>query len=166
MVVKLIRVPVRSLSKNRLRLLSLPRKVREEVIRRRITSSAAQELASLDDDDYASRQACETVAAHGARPYFLPKTTSTLRSHGVPAWKEMMYEFVDDPQEYLGVYHMRSISETVNSMDKTRFPARIRKKRLRWRKRTEELLRKDVHNARQYSYLQYLRPELVRPMAG
>jgi ParB family chromosome partitioning protein len=38
---------------NRLRLLSLPRKVREEVIRRRITPSAAQELASLDDD-YAS----------------------------------------------------------------------------------------------------------------
>jgi ParB family chromosome partitioning protein len=35
---------------NRLRLLSLPRKVREEVIRRLITPSAAQELASLDDD--------------------------------------------------------------------------------------------------------------------
>jgi len=36
---------------NRLRLLSLPKKVREEVIRRRITPSAAQELASLDDND-------------------------------------------------------------------------------------------------------------------
>jgi ParB family chromosome partitioning protein len=36
---------------NRLRLLSLLKKVREEVIRRRITSSAAEEFASLDDND-------------------------------------------------------------------------------------------------------------------
>jgi transposase len=121
--------------------------------------------AMLGDSLYAARQACAMVAGYGARPYFLPKTTSTLRSHGVPAWKEMTYEFVDDPQAYLRVYHMRSISETVNSMDKTRFPARIRKK-LPWRKKTEQLLRKDVHNARQYSYLQYLEPELIKPMAG
>jgi transposase len=77
----------------------------------------------------------------------------------------MTYEFVEDPQKFLERYHMRSISETGNSMDKTRFPAKIRK-RLAWRKRTEELLRKDVHNARQYSYLRYLEPKLVRPMAG
>jgi transposase len=119
----------------------------------------------LGDSLYASRQACAMVAAHGARPYFLPKTTSTLRSRGVPAWKEMTYEFVDDPQEYLRVYHMRSISETANSMDKARFPARIRK-RLSWRKRTEEFLRKDVHNVRQYCYLRYLEPDLVRSMTG
>jgi transposase len=119
----------------------------------------------LGDSLYATRQACAIVAGYGARPYFLPKTTSTLRSHGVPAWKEMTYELVKDPQGWLEAYHMRSISETVNSMDKTRFPAKIRK-RLYWRKRTEELLRKDVHNVRQYSYLRYLEPDLVRPMAG
>jgi len=121
--------------------------------------------AMLGDSLYAARQACAIVAGYGARPYFLPKTTSTLRSHGVPAWKEMTYEFVDDPQVYLRTYHMRSISETVNSMDKARFPAKVRK-RLPWRKKTEQLLRKDVHNARQYSYLQYLEPELIKPMAG
>jgi transposase len=121
--------------------------------------------AVLGDSLYATRQACAIVAGYGAKPCFLPKTTSTLRSHGVPAWKEMTYEFVDGPQEYLMVYHMRSISETAHAMDKTRFPGKIRK-RLSWRKKTEELLRKDVHNARQYSYLRYLEPDLVRPMAG
>ena len=60
---------------------------------------------------------------------------------------------------------MRSISETSNSMDKARFHANIRK-RLPWRKDVEEFLRRDVHNVRQYSYLRYLEPELVRPMAG
>lgn len=119
----------------------------------------------LGDSLYATRQACAIVAGYDARPCFLPKVTSTLRSQGVPAWKEMTYEFVDDPQKYLGVYHMRSISETANSMEKMRFPVKIRK-RLSWRKRTEELLRKDVHNARQYSYLRYLEPRLVKPMAG
>jgi transposase len=119
----------------------------------------------LGDSLYATRQACAIVAGYGAKPCFLPKTTSTLRSHGVPAWKDMTYELVEDPQTYLMVYHMRSISETSNSMDKTRFPGKIRK-RLSLRKRTEELLRKDVHNARQYSYLRYLEPHLVRPMAG
>ncbi len=119
----------------------------------------------LGDALYAARSACAIVVGHGASPYFLPKVNSTFRSHGVPSWKEMTYEFVEDPQEYLSVYHMRSISETGNSMDKARFPGKIRKK-LAWRKSTEELLRKDVHNARQYSYLRYLEPGLVKPILG
>ena len=71
--------------------------------------------------------------------------------------------FVDDPQRWLEEYHMRSISETGNSMDKARFPSRIRK-RLAWRKDSESFLRKDVHNIRQYSYLGYTEPELIEPM--
>ncbi len=119
----------------------------------------------VGDSLYANRVACSIVAGYGAKPYFLPKVNATFRSHGVPSWKDMTYEFVEDPQEWLRAYHMRSISETVNSMDKARFPARIRK-RLPWRKGTEEFLRRDVHNVRQYAYLRYLEPELVRPMAG
>lgn len=119
----------------------------------------------LGDSLYAARSACTTIEGYGATPYFLPKVNSTYRSHGDPAWMEMTYALVDDPQKWLGEYHMRSISETGNSMDKARFPWKIRK-RLAWRKRTEELLRKDVHNARRYSYLQYLEPGLVRPLAG
>ena len=121
--------------------------------------------AVLGDSLYATRGTCAIVARYGARPYFLPKTNSTFRSHGVPAWKEMTYGLVDDPQGWLEDYHMRSISETGNSMDRTRLPAKIRK-RLPWRKKTESFLRKDVHNVRQYAYLRYLQPELVRPRAG
>lgn len=119
----------------------------------------------LGDSLYATRQACAIVAGYGAKPYFLPKVNSTFRSHGVPSWKGMTYELVDDPQGWLSAYHLRSTSETVHSMDRARFPAKIRK-RLPWRKKTEEFLRKNVHNVRQYSYLRYLQPELVRPMAG
>ena len=117
----------------------------------------------LGDALYSNRPACSMVTASGARPYFFPKVNSIFMSHGVPSWKEMMYAFVDDPQRWLSVYHMRSISETANSMDKRRFPWKL-KKRLAWRKDVESFLRRDVHNIRQYSYLSYLQPDLIKKM--
>ena len=114
----------------------------------------------LGDSLYASRNACAVVASYGVKAYFLPKSNSAFKSHGVPAWSNMTHEFVADPQAWLAVYHMRSISETVNSMEKRRFPANLRKK-LTLRKDTEEFLRQDVHNLRQYSCLSYLRPDLI-----
>jgi len=115
---------------------------------------------ALGDALYSTRNACSMVAQYGARPYFFPKVNSIFMSHGVPSWKEMMYEFVDDPQRWLSAYHMRSISESVHSVDKRRFPWKL-KKRLAWRKVTESFLRRDVYNIRQYSYLTYLQPDLV-----
>lgn len=118
---------------------------------------------ALGDALYSTRPACSMVTAAGAKPYFFPKVNSIFMSHGVPSWKEMMYELVDDPQRWLRVYHMRSMSETANSMDKRRFPWRL-KKRLAWRKDVESFLRRDVHNIRQYSYLSYLEPDLIKKM--
>jgi transposase len=115
---------------------------------------------ALGDALYSTRNACSMVSQRGARPYFFPKVNSIFMSHGVPSWKEMMYEFVEDPQQWLSVYHMRSISESVHSVDKRRFPWKL-KKRLAWRKSTESFLRRDIYNIRQYSYLSYLRPDLV-----
>ncbi len=117
----------------------------------------------LGDALYSTRPACSMVTASGAKPYFFPKVNSIYMSHGVPSWKAMMYEFVDDPQQWLSIYHMRSISETANSMDKRRFPSKL-KKRLAWRKDVESFLRRDVHNIRQYSYLSYLQPDLIKKM--
>ena len=118
---------------------------------------------ALGDGLYSTRPACSMVAGSGASPYFFPKVNSIYMSHGVPSWKEMLYEFVDDPQQWLREYHMRSISETANSMDKRRFPWKL-KKRLAWRKGAESFLRRDVHNIRQYSYLSYLEPHLIKKM--
>ncbi|MDG6989134.1 MAG: hypothetical protein JRN21_07385 [Nitrososphaerota archaeon] len=75
-----------------------------------------------------------------------------------------MHSFVEDPQGWLRAYHMRSISETADSMDKRRFPWKLKKKRPAWRKDAESFLRRDVHNVRQYSYLSYLEPGLIKKM--
>jgi len=117
----------------------------------------------LGDALYTTRPACSMVTASGARPYFFPKVNSIYMSHGVPSWKEMMYAFVDDPQEWLRTYHMRSISETVNSMEKTSFPGKIRR-RIPHRKDTAESLRVYVHNIGRCAYMTYLQPEYVSPV--
>ncbi len=72
----------------------------------------------------------------------------------------MLYSLMDDTQIWLEKYHMRSISETVNSMMKRKMPVKIRK-RLPQRKRTEESLKINVHNLRQYSYLRHTNPEMI-----
>ena len=59
----------------------------------------------------------------------------------------MLYDFVDNTQEWLAEYHMRSISESVNSMMKRKMPIKVRKK-LPLRKNTEEVLKINMHNHR------------------
>jgi transposase len=117
--------------------------------------------AVLGDGLYSSRKVCSIVSGYGARPYLFPKVSVTFASYGVPSWNNMLHEFAEDPQGWLQTYHMRSISETVNSMDKRRFPWKL-KKRLAWRKDVESFIRRAVHNIRQYSYLSYLQPELIK----
>ena len=58
-------------------------------------------------------------------------------------------------QEWLEHYHMRSISETVNSMVKCRFGAPLRK-RLDARKATETQLKNVAHNVRRIGYLEIM----------
>lgn len=118
---------------------------------------------ALADSLYASRVACEIASRYGVKLYSLPKSNATFRSHGVPSWMEMTYEFVDDPQKFLEVYHDRSMAETSNSIDKTKFPWKIRR-RIPSRKDAASSLRRCLHNIRRYAYLGYLKPELIVPL--
>ena len=115
----------------------------------------------LGDGLYAARTICAVTEKHGVTPYFLPKSNSTFRSHGVPSWLHMTHAFVLDPQQWLSIYHMRSNVETVMSMLRRKLPTKIRKK-LPERKKTEEFLKANVHNVRQCCYLTYTEPELVK----
>jgi len=67
----------------------------------------------------------------------------------------MLYSLWDDPQKWLEQYHMRSISETVNSMIKCRFGATLRKK-LDPRKATETKLKNVAHDIRRIGYIEIL----------
>ncbi len=115
----------------------------------------------LGDALYSSRNACSTLDSYGVRPYFLPKSNVTFRAKGVESWKMMLYGFMDNTQQWLENYHMRSISESVNSMLKRKMSFKIRK-RLLHRKRTEEYLKINTHNLRQFNYLKHTNPQLLK----
>lgn len=117
----------------------------------------------LGDALHATRNNCALVAQYGARPYFFPRVNATFDSHGVPSWNNMHHAFVEDPQKWLREYHMRSISETVNSVDKTRFPWKIRR-RLPHRRDAAGSLRVYINNVRRCVYMAYLQPEFVSPI--
>ena len=115
----------------------------------------------LGDALYSNRKMCSITQGYGIDQYFLPKTNASFRAKGVESWKAMLYDFTDDTQLWLEHYHMRSISECVNSMMKRKMPVKIRKK-LPLRKRTEETLKINMHNLRQYNYLKHTNPGLIR----
>jgi hypothetical protein len=110
---------------------------------------------------YGTRRATAMIRRSGIRAYFLPKTNATFHAKGVESWKTMLYSFIDDTQEWLAEYHMRSLSESVNSMLKRKMPVKVRKK-LPLRKKTEEILKINMHNLRQYSYLKHTYPEMIK----
>jgi transposase len=109
----------------------------------------------LGDGIYGCRWITNLVSENNATPYFLPRSNVTFKSKGAMGWYDMLYSLWEDPQEWLEHYHMRSISETVNSMIKCRFGAPLRK-RLEPRKETETRLKLVGHNIRRVGYLEIM----------
>lgn len=114
----------------------------------------------LGDGIYGCRWITNLVSRNHATPYFLPRSNVTFKSKGSAGWYDMLFSLWDDPQNWLGEYHMRSISETVNSMVKCRFGAPLRKK-LDSRRTTETRLKLVAHNVRRIGYLEII--EGIKP---
>ena len=109
----------------------------------------------LGDGIYGCRWITDLVAGNHATPYLLPRSNVTFKSRGFAGWYDMLFPLWKDPQGWLEEYHMRSISETVNSMVKCRFGAPLRK-RLGSRKETETRLKLVAHDIRRVGYLEII----------
>lgn len=109
----------------------------------------------LGDGIFSCRWLTDLVSGHDITPYFLPRRNVTFKSKGFAGWNDMLHLLHDDPQGWLEEYHMRSISETVNSMIKCRFGSPLRK-RLDNRKETETKLKIVAHNVRRIGYLEII----------
>ncbi|MFQ6096019.1 MAG: transposase [Candidatus Bathyarchaeia archaeon] len=73
------------------------------------------------DSAYLSRENCDLIEAIGAKPYIKPKRNSTARSHGSRAWRNMILNHRENPEEWNKRYHIRSSAETAFSVIKRRF---------------------------------------------
>jgi transposase len=110
---------------------------------------------ALGDGIYGIRWITEIVSKSNVTPYFLPRSNVTFQSKGFAGWYDMLFSLWNDPQQWLEQYHMRSISETVNSMIRCRFGAHLRKK-LDPRKTTETRLKLVAHDIRRIGYIEIL----------
>lgn len=112
-------------------------------------------MNTLGDGIYAARWITDIVSKSNVIPYFLPRSNVTFKSKGFAGWHDMLLSLWKDPQRWLEEYHMRSISETVNSMVKCRFGTTLRK-RLDPRKATETRLKLVAHDIRRFGYIEIL----------
>jgi len=112
-------------------------------------------MDALGDGICRCRWITDLVSTNDVTPYFLPPSNVTFRSKAFAGWSDMLYLIWEDMQEWLEHYHMRSISETVNSMVMARFGDPLRK-RLDARKVTETRLRNVAHNVRGIGYLEII----------
>ena len=77
------------------------------------------------DSAYLSRRNCDLIEDIGAKPYIKPKRNSTARSHGSKAWRNMILDYRENPEEWKRKYHIRSSAETAFSVIKRRFGYRL-----------------------------------------
>lgn len=108
------------------------------------------------DEAFLSRDNCDLIEKVGAVPRISPKRGITLKRKGSWAWTEMLLDFMEDPQQWLRGYHLRSISETVFSAYKRKFPSPLLK-RILWRRKMEAFSRVCGYNMRRLCYLRYLK---------
>ena len=113
------------------------------------------DLVSLDEA-FLSRKNCELIAGLGAVPRISLKRGVTLKRRGSWAWSKMLLSFIEDPQQWLREYHLRSVSESLFSALKRSF-TRPLMRRIKKRRRSEVLARVCAYNLKRLCYLRYLK---------
>ncbi len=103
------------------------------------------------DKAYSSRKNCKVVVSKGGKPYLCFKTNATGKAHGSPAWKQSFYEFKENEETWMEVYHLRSIVESVFSSLKKRWNSYILSRKT-WMKRKELVLKVLSYNMKQVLY--------------
>lgn len=91
----------------------------------------------------------------GAKPRILPPLDAVLRSTGCMAKKRMLQAFLEGAQRWLEEYHIRSVTESRNSVDK-RIDTRPLLKKIESRRQFEGYVRAIKYNVRLLGYLSHL----------
>lgn len=80
------------------------------------------------DAGFISRLNVQHISSCKARPFIFPKKNLTLKPKGCPSWRDMLYDCITNPQEWLREYHERSNIESVNHCLDNRFTKPVRQK--------------------------------------
>ncbi|MEW6069878.1 MAG: transposase [Candidatus Thermoplasmatota archaeon] len=97
------------------------------------------------DKAFLSRINCRVCEVKGIKPYFKIRENVRSLAKGNPAWKNMIYEYRNMPEQYNFCYHRRSIAESIISSEKRRLGHVLFSKKRKTQK-IEKRLRTVVYN--------------------
>jgi transposase len=81
-------------------------------IAQRIKKEPKLKMKLTLDAGFVDRKLAQLIAESGLEPYIFPKSNLTLKAKSNPAWKKMLHSFMDDVQNWLKEYHIRSNVES------------------------------------------------------
>ena len=110
--------------------------------------------AVLGDKGYSSRNNCQIAADKNGIPYLYFRDNATSKAKGHPAWIISFRTYKKDTEEWLSVYHLRSIVESVFSSIKRRWGSFLRS-RWKWMQKKELSLKVLSYNIKQVLLVQY-----------
>ena len=110
--------------------------------------------AVFGDKAYSSRSNCQIVADKKGIPYLCFKDNATNYAKGKPAWIISIRSCKRNKEEWLSVYHFRSIVESVFSSIKKRWGSFLRSRR-KWMQKKELSLKVLSYNIKQVLLVQY-----------
>jgi transposase len=119
----------------------------------------------MGDGAYLSRDNCTFIESIGAKPRIFPKKNTSINADGSPAWKRMLFDFINDTQSWMFDYHKRSCSESVNNSLKTSMPRPLLKRRDD-RRFGEIGARVTAYNIRVLGYVHYTKDVSVPWLIG
>ena len=105
------------------------------------------------DKSYPSRDNCQLVADKNGVPYLLFKDNATNKAKGHPGWIISIREYKNNTEEWLSIYHLRSIVESVFSSIKKRWGSFLRSQR-KWMQKKELSLKVLSYNVKQVLLVQ------------
>ena len=127
------------------------------------TMKIYEELGLFTGDAmYLSRDNCNAIVAYGGTPRIYPKSNTVVKQKGSKAWKNMLNDLVKDHQKWLSEYHIRSDTESGNSVLKRIFTRPLLKK-IDARKKTEGFARLCTYNIRRLNYIHALHNDVKIP---
>ncbi len=89
----------------------------------------------------------------GGKPFFLPKKNTTARARYKRPWKRMVRWFFNNPEQWLSIYHIRSVVESLFSSINKRLRSFL--KSVKKEAQRKELALKVIgYNTRQVLYLE------------
>jgi len=114
----------------------------------------------LGDKGYSSRKNCQIVADKQGVPYLHFKDNATHKAKGKPAWLISIRAYKKDAEQWLNIYHARSIVESVFSSIKRRWGSFLQSRK-RWMQKKELSLKVLSYNIKQVLLVTYAKESKI-----